>query len=320
MEDEKNGSIDFGAGGTNMRKCGIRLIFLVVFCLLFGGCKHKEETGDIQIYYLNTEGTTLATENYKWKSSEIPKQIEEVLEKLRKPEDTVQCTSAIPADVIVTDFILEENRLDIYFSQEYELLDKPAEVLLRAAVVESLTEIEAVYLVRFYVNGEPLKDSHGNAVGYMRKDDFVQNTGAALNSYQQEEVCLYYASPGGTGLVKKKISLRYNSYMTIEKAIVEQLIKGPESGGTFASIPAETKLLGVSVKDNICYVNLNEGFLAELPSVNPELRVYSLVNSVIEGGNCNQVQILINGAPNVALNDSLTFEKPFREDMKMVEE
>lgn len=303
-----------------MRKCVIGFIWLVAFCLLPGGCKQRESAGDIQIYYLNTEGTALTTEEYDWKSSEISKQIEEVLENMRKPEDIVECTSAIPADVIVTDYRLEENRLDLYFSQEYELLDKPSEVLLRAAVVESLTEIEDVYLIRFYVNGEPLKDSHGEAIGYMRKDDFAQNTGAALNSYQQAEVYLYYASPGGNGLVRKKISLRYNSYMTIEKAIVEQLIKGSDSGGTFAAIPAETKLLGVSIKDDICYVNLNEGFLAENPSVNPKLRVHSLVNSVIEGGNCRQVQILINGNPSVALNDSLTFEKPFKKDMKMVEE
>lgn len=303
-----------------MRKFSIGMILFVFCCLLISGCKQKEEVGDIQIYYLNAEGTALTTENYSWKSQKAEEQIEEVLNRLRKPKDTVQCTSAIPADVIVTDYSLEENCLKLSFSQEYGLLKKPAEVLLRAAVVESLTQIEEVYLVSFYVNGEPLKDSHGDAVGYMRKDDFVQNTGAALNSYQQAEVTLYYASLEGTGLVKKEVSLRYNSYMTIEKAIVEHLIKGPESGGSSAAIPAETKLLGVSIKDNICYVNLNEGFLAELPSINPELRVYSLVNSVIEGGNCEQVQISINGDPNVALNDSLTFEKPFRENKEIVGE
>lgn len=296
------------------------ILFLAVCCLTAAGCGKKDDTADMEVYYLNTEGTALTTEGYEWKSEETMEQIDEVLKRLRKPRDTVKCTSAIPADVLVTDYQLKGNCLELYFSQEYELLDKPEEVLLRAAVVESLTQVEPVFLVCFYVNGEPLKDRRGDVVGYMRSDDFVQNTGAALNSYQQEEVTLYYADETGNSLVETKMSLRYNSYMTMEKAIVEQLIKDPEVEGRRAVIPAQTKLLGVSVKDNICYVNLNEGFLAQMPLVKPELKVYALVNSVIEGGNCSQVQISINGDPEVALEGGLSLKKPFQENKTMVEE
>lgn len=299
----------------------VRAFFLLVFCLFTAaGCSQKEETGDIQIYYLNSEGTALTVEDYNWKSDQISERIEEVLDRLRKPGDTVKCTSAIPADVLVTDYQLEENRLELYFSQEYELIDKAEEVMLRAAVVESLTQIEEVYFVRFFVNGEPLENSRGEAIGYMRSDDFVQNTGTALNSYQQAEVTLYFANSSGTGLVKKEVSLRYNSYMTIEKAIVEQLIKGPEMEDGFATIPAEAKLLSVSIKDDTCYVNLNEGFLAKSFPISPELTVYSLVNSIIEGGNCSQVQISINGNADVLLDGTLALDKPFKENKEIVEE
>ena len=179
-------------------KAYVSTFFLfVIFCFAAAGCGQKEAAGDIQIYYLNTEGTALATESYNWKSDQISERIEEVLERLRKPKDTVKCTSAIPADVLVTDYQIEGNRLDLYFSQEYELLNKSEEVLLRAAVVESMTQIEEVYLIQFYVKGKPLENNHGEAVGYMRKDDFVQNTGTALNSYQQENVTLYFADSSG---------------------------------------------------------------------------------------------------------------------------
>lgn len=296
------------------------ILLLILCCLAATGCRQKKEAEDIQIYYLNPEGTALTAEGYNWKSEETEDRIDEVLERLRKPKDTVKCTPAVPSDVLVTDCRIEENRLDLYFSREYGLLDKPEEVLLRAAVVKSLTQIDEVYLVRFYVEGEPLKNSHGDVIGYMRNDDFAQNTGVALNSYQQEKVTLYFADVSGTSLVKTEVSLRYNSYMTIEKAIVEQLIKGPDSDGRFAVIPAETKLLGVLIKDDICYVNLNEGFLAELPSVSPELTVYSMVNSIIEGGNCSQVQISINGNPDVSLNENLALNKPLEENTEIVEE
>lgn len=296
------------------------ILLLAVCCLAAAGCRKKDDTADVEVYYLNTEGTALTTEGYNWKSAKPGEQVDEVLKKLRKPQDAVKCTSAIPADVLIMDYQLEGNCLELYFSQEYGLLDKPSEVLLRAAVVESLAQVDTVSLVCFYVNGEPLKDSHGVEVGYMRSDDFVQNTGTALNSYQQEEVTLYYSDETGNSLEKTRVSLRYNSYMTKEKAIVEQLIKEPEEEGKRAVIPAETKLLGVSIKDNICYVNLNEGFLADIPSIKPELKVYALVNSVIGGGNCRQVQISINGDTEIALEGGISLEKPFQENKTIVEE
>ena len=113
-------------------KAYVNIFFLfVICCFSAAGCMQKEETGDIQVYYLNTEGTALATESYSWKSDQISERIEEVLKRLRKPKDTVKCTSAIPADVLVTDYQIEGNRLDLYFSQEYELLNKSEEVLLQ---------------------------------------------------------------------------------------------------------------------------------------------------------------------------------------------
>ena len=67
-------------------------------------------------------------------------------------------------------------------------------------------------------------------------------------------------------------------------------------------------------------MNLNEGFLAGLPSVDPELTVYSIVNSIIEGGNCSQVQISINGDPNVSLNETFALDNPFEKNFEIVEE
>ncbi len=294
------------------------LIFTVI--LFVAGCKKDTHTEDVQIYYQNTEGTGLVTEGHDWGTGDIDGRIRDVLEWLKKPEDTVRCTSVIPGDVIITEYQLEQNNLDIFFSQEYELLGKTAEVLLRAAVVKSLTQIEGVDFVRFHVNGELLKDGHGNMIGYMQSEDFAQNTGEALNSYQREEVTLYYADAGSPALVEERISLRYNSYMTIEKAVIGQLMEEPEETGVQSAIPPETKLLGVSVKDGICYVNMNEGFLAELPLITPEQTVYSLVNSIIEGGNCKQVQILINGDTNVQLRGEIDLSKPFEKNVEIVEE
>ena len=57
--------------------------------------------------------------------------------------------------------------------------------------------------------------------------------------------------------------VHYSNNTSIEKLIMEQLMRGPTTSKAQATIPAETKLLGVSVKDGICYVNLDSTFLTE---------------------------------------------------------
>lgn len=303
-----------------MRKCGQILLLLTMICLLAAGCGKDEKDKDVRIYYVNSEKTGLVYEGYDWKSSKTEEQIGEMLEKLRTPEDSVSCSPAIPSDVVITDWRLKEKDLEISFSREYELLGKPEEILLRAAIVKTLDQIEGIEFIRFYVNGEVLKDGHGNSLSHMRAEDFAENTGAALNSYQRTDVTLYYSDVSGRNLVKSEISLRYNSYMTLEKAIVERLIKGPSEEGMRAVLPPETKLLGVSIKDNICYVNLDEGILAETSSLDPEVPVYALVNSIIEGGNCSQVQLSVNGETDILLYGAIDLSKPLTKNIEIVEE
>ena len=106
----------------------------------------------------------------------------------------------------------------------------------------------------------------------------------------------------------------------MEKLIVEQLIKGPSFGEGRAVIPPETQVLGVSVRDGICYVNLDDGFLDSSTGVGPKVTVYAIVNSVTEGGNAGQVQILVNGESNIQYMNRVDLSKPMTRNLDLVEE
>ena len=143
----------------------------------------------------------------------------------------------------------------------------------------------------------------------MSADDFVQNTGSSLSSYQVTSLNLYFSNEDGTKLVSEKINdVHYSSNTSIEKLIVEQLMRGPASSKAQATIPKDTKLLGVSVKDGICYVNLDSSFLTVVNNVSTEVAVYSIVNSLVELDNINKVQILVNGEVPSTFSNS-TFER-----------
>ena len=151
-----------------MKKSGWMIALLMFGCLLTVGC-HKEESYDMQIYYLNSEETALNTEGYNLKSDKAEGQVQEVLKKMQNPKDSVECVPAI-----LTDIRLEDGRLDLYFSEDYNILDAASEALLQAAVVQTVTQIDGVERVQFHVADEVLKDHHGDEVGYLRSEDFVQ--------------------------------------------------------------------------------------------------------------------------------------------------
>ena len=55
---------------------------------------------------------------------------------------------------------------------------------MRAAIVQSLLRLDGVNAVSLSVDGEPLKNADGAVIGLMNEDDFVENTGSSLSSYQ----------------------------------------------------------------------------------------------------------------------------------------
>lgn len=295
-------------------------MLLCVFLLTACGKNREPKPGEEYVYYLNSNGTNLIKQVYSWSCGDAQEEVENILDALKNPEKSVDFKSAIPADVDVEDYLLKDGKLDLYFNEAYSKMTKTEEVLCRAAVVQSLTQIKSVNLVEFYVGDAPLVKADGTEVGYMREEDFLQNTGVTLHSYQEATLKLYFANENGDKLVSETVDVRYNSNMSIEKVIVEQLIKGPNSADMKATIPAETKLLGISVRDGICYVNFNEGFLTAYYGVDPNVALSSLANSIIEGGTANQVQISVNGETNVKFQDVVDLSKPIERNLEIVEE
>lgn len=299
------------------------VLSLLLWVAALTGCEKKEDPSEAKykIYRINQEGTGLVEHAYHGEMADAAVGVPEMLGQLNKTDDAIEEQPVIPKGVKLLDYVLEGEKLVLYFDEGYGKMDIVQEVLCRAALVRSLTQMEEVKLVAFYVDGEPLTNKDGVAYGYFQADDFVQNTGSSINSYQDTELRLYFANEAGDKLVEKKVNVRYNSNFPKEKVVVEQLMKGnSDAKKTQATIPKETRLLGVSVKDGVCYLNFDEGIMNVTPGVNPEVVIYSIVNSVIENGQVNYVQISINGENNVLFQESVKLVEPLRSNLDIVEE
>ena len=280
-------------------------LFCLVLCLMLCGCKGPAKTEEMNVYYLNADGNALLQEVY-------PKMgVEKALGKVKE-------LSVITQGVKLEKYELVAGQLELYFGKEYAQLSRTTEVLYRAAIVQTLTQVDDVAFVSIYVEGEALRDGDGNAIGLMRAEDFVQNTGSSIDSYQTTDLTLYFANKDGKRLKEsKKNNVRYHANTSIEKLVVEKLMNGTSASGSQSTIPKTAKLLGVSVKDGICYVNFDSKFSLDSYDLNPEVAIYSIVNSVIANGNVTKVQILIDGASDVVYKSSVDLSRPleWKEDL-----
>lgn len=301
----------------------ITIAISVLLCLVgLTGCNKKKDVSasPYKIYYLNPEQTGLVEEAYTGETDDPEKAAEEILACLKKGNEGIQEQSVIPDGVDIEDITLEDEKLTLYFNAAYGDMDMVQEVLCRAALVRSLTQINGIDLVGFYVDGEPLTNDKGREYGYFQSDDFVQNTGQSIHSFEETNLVLYFANGDGNKLIAQTVSVKYNSNVAFEKVIVEQLMRGPSGSDLKETIPKGTKLLSVSIKDGICYLNFDEGLRKIASGVTPEVVIYSIVNSVIESGAVNKVQISINGDSNIMYQESISLSEPLSRNLDLLEE
>ena len=277
---------------------------------------HKDKTC---LYYVNPEKTGLVEEEYDLQGSTALEQAKQILTELKQTPDKEKMQPSIPKGVEVKDVKLSGKKLTVDLSEEYLKLDTIQSVLLRAAVVESIVQVSGIRMVGFTVGKEPIQDENGDAIGYLNQDNFVQNSGSALHSYQDATLKLYFSNETGDALKEETVTVKYSSNVSMEKLIVEQILKGPSQSGEYPTLNPDTKVLGVTVKEGICYVNLDENFLNVTYDVTPEVAIYSLVNSLIEGTDASKVQISVNGETKVSYMDSLDLSEPLKMNGNLVQ-
>lgn len=302
-------------------------LFLVLCCC--AGCKNRttKESKEYLIYYMDRDENSLRTVDYESRENiENPEGlIEELLEQLSLQTEDIDYRPIITG-FTVKGYSVQENVVTLNLSDEYKLLEPVKEVLIRAAIVKTLTQLEGIELVNLQVNGENLVDNLGITVGVMSGDSFIDNTGEDMKKYEEVTLSLYFANAGGDGLVKVNRTLHYNTNIALEKLIVEQLISGPieqKNKGNeqtiFPSLNPEIKIIGVNVKDSICYVNLNNAFLTTVNNVSMETAIYSLVNSLTELPGVLKVQFAVEGDTEITLGKTYNLSTLFERKTDLVQ-
>ena len=292
------------------RKVTALVMALVLGAVAFSGCGKKETESKYKIYYINEEQGEVLAESFVPSEETTQTMLEEMTEKLNKKN--AEGHTLLPENIEIQSCVDDDGMIRVDFNHAYHDLNPVDEVLLRASIVKDYVQIPNIYLVTITAEGTPIVDSQGQEIGAMSLDSFLENTGKEIMAYQYKELNLYFTNEEGNQLVPEARQIYYNGNTPIEKVIVEQLLRGPGESGHYATLPSDTRIVGVSVADGIAYVNLGKQFVDEALPVDAQIPIYSIVNSLIDAGNVSQVQISINGDTSLLFKDKVDMNQLFQ--------
>ena len=209
-----------------MKKTGILLLTLLAMLLLGGCTKKADEENEYTVYYVNTEGTSLTESKYTPTAATFDELMTELLDKLKQAPSGQ--ASAIKSGVAVEGYERGIDALRIDFSQSYYDLSNTDEVLLRAAIVKTFSQIPGVAKVMITIGSEQLRDAEGQPVPAMDASSFIDTKEGGINSYLYAKLSLYFPDASGKKLEQETRTLHYSSNMVLERVIIEQLIAGPK--------------------------------------------------------------------------------------------
>ena len=287
---------------------------LVLLCFVCGGCGTESvqsgEASGYMIYYLNASGKQLTGKSYEAVATEKEALVQEFLSQLYAVPADLDCTSAIPEQVEKMTFRLEKNVLHLYADANYALMNSVREILCRAALTKTLTQIPGIDYLTIYCAEQPIVDAAGNPVGLLSAADFFDSV-RDVNSFEKTEMTLYFANETGDALVAEKREMMRSVNTSVEKLIVEQLIGGPQQSGAFATLPKDVKVLNVSVSESVCSINLDAAFMNNALEVEAYIPIYSIVNSLSELSTVSRVQIRINGSQDGVFRETIPLSTMF---------
>jgi germination protein M len=301
-----------------MKKVGIFLLIL----LLLPGCRKtvtEEQLGDDSVlaYYVNAAVTRLTGDAHKLQAADLNGQIEELYAVLQESGHG-ETVAAVPESLKLISQNVDSRILSLDLEGPYYEMSTATQVMCLAALTKTMTQLEEVDYIRLSVNGSPVTQGE-TEVGILRSGMFMDDIKDNPDSYIDTELVLYFASEDGRQLVKTTLSVGYQSGSSLERIVVEQLLRGPQVSGVKATLPSTSSLLGVNVRDGICYVNFDDKFISDSLSGGYDyIPVYSLVNSLTELPTVQKVQLMINSKTDVSYSDNISFAAPLERNMDYV--
>ena len=280
-----------------MKKILSLFLIVVMVAGLVSAC--GKNTEQISVYFKDSQTNKLNEEKHSVEADKNAKTGELAklaIGELIKGPHSEKNTKVISKDAKLLSLVINGGVATVNLSSHFTEKKDADELILIFAIVNTLCVIDGIQGVVIQVEGKPItKTQTGEEWGVIGLSDI------ALNTEDKTVLKMYFPDKNG-----EKLSLEYRTIdtlqaLSLEKAVVSELLKGPESDKLSPAVAEGTKLLNIETKDTVCYVNFSNEFISKTSSGSTAtmLSLYSVVNSLCELKNVDSVQILVNGEAGV---------------------
>lgn len=256
------------------------LLFLLMVCLVIftGGCMHesnimgmgKNKTEKVQLYYPDNEIRKLVSQEVL-----IEKDLTTIISEIMEFEKL-----SIPSNTKILDISQEKNIIYLDFSEEFATIN----YMDLQSIIYSLCSNELnIDGVQFLINGEIRKEFE-TSLGDM---NVPQYPSISLSDEYEYIKLIYPDSDIRYWLIEEKV-------LNVDPQIIMNEIIKSEAN----MIPKDTKLLGITIKENIAFVNLSKEFET---SANGDTVILININTIVNTLcindilGINKVLFLVNG-------------------------
>lgn len=271
-------------------------ILALALCLLLSGCSlpfsfgEAEDVNTMAVYrvYTGDEGGALIRAEECVLDDGVQGDAALALSLLCAESEQSDLRCALPEGVSLEDWSLEGSVATLSFSENFREapdMEKTAAAFCAALTLCNLDEVDAVTIC---ADGEILFQ------GLVADDALLEDRDS--DPYTRR-LRLYFADAEGRYLVSEYHSLSLDEDSSLERYVVEELLRGPNDPSLRPAIPAGTKLLSCVTEGGVCTVDLSREFLDNRPqtALGERLAIYAIVNSLGVLADVESVRILCEG-------------------------
>lgn len=291
--------------------------------LILTACNTKSISNEkdiLNIYFFDSSQNKWVVEEVKTELEEnapIESKMTAIIDALYKGSKVSNLQGNIPSDLKIKDISLKEHIAFVNFNSDYDELGIEGQMMIRASLVYSLTDLEFITAVEFLVEDQPMTNSSGEKLGKMERKDILIGALDPNPPTEKQIITLYFTKPNSDMLYAEQREIQVNENILLERYIMEELIKGPETEGLVSTFPSGIKLNDIKTQENVSQVDLSYD-KALISRMGEELFVYSIVNSLTEIPQIKKVSFLKDGKKQTDTAGAVEFNTLFERNEELI--
>lgn len=227
--------------------------------------------------------------------------------------------AVLPAGTELSVHIKEDGTALVDFSKEFKDYKAEDEKGILEAITWTLTEFDTIKQVKFMINGYetnvmPVNQTPINE-SFSRKDGINVEIASGTNLGRATAVTLYFKAQNSAATTEYYVPVTRIVPRSDDLVMttIKELIAGPKAGsGLVSGILPSTEVLSVDQKEETVVLNFDETLLqySQDESKASDDAIQSVVLSLTETGNFEQVQFMVNGDTKVTSYNGSDLSKP----------